>query len=190
METSAALTKKNIETSVKTKWMIDPAHSEIQFKTKHLLISTVTGKFEKFNATVLTDGENFTDARIEFSADVSSINTGVPDRDTHLKSPDFFDAINFPFLTFRSTGLKMKNDEEFVLTGDITIRGTTRPVTLEGVFGGVITDPWGTLKADFELNGKINRKEFGLHWNAMTEAGSLVVAEEVRMIMNVELAKI
>jgi len=179
-----------MEKSDKNKWVIDPAHSEIQFKAKHLLISTVTGKFEKFNATVLSKEEDFSDAHVEFAADVNSINTGVSDRDNHLKSPDFFDATNFPMATFKSTGLKKKNDSEFILTGDLTIRGTTKPVTLEGAFGGVIKDPWGSMKAGFELNGKINRKEFGLHWNAMTEAGGLVVGDEIKMLMNVELTKV
>ena len=151
----------------------------------------VTGKFEKFNATVFSKKEDFSDAQVEFSADVNSLNTGVSDRDKHLKSPDFFDAVNFPMATFKSTGLKKKNDsDEFVLTGDLTLRGTTKPVTLEGEFGGVIKDPWGSMKAGFELNGKINRKEFGLHWNAMTEAGGLVVGDEIKMLMNVELTKV
>ena len=174
----------------KTKWVIDPAHSEIQFKVKHLVISNVTGKFDKFNGTVLTtDKEDFTDAQIEFQADVNSINTNQPDRDNHLKSPDFFDAPNHPELTFASQSLRKKGDKGFVLTGDITIRGITKKIDLEGEFGGIVMDPWGNTKAGFELNGKINRKEFGLQWNAITEAGGVVVGDEIKLLMNVELAK-
>jgi polyisoprenoid-binding protein YceI len=173
----------------KTKWSIDPAHSEINFKVKHLVISNVTGGFDKFDATVITKGEDFTDAQIEFKADVNSINTNQPDRDNHLKSADFFDAANHPELTFVSKGLRKKGDSGFILSGDLTIRGITKPVELEGEFGGIVKDPYGNIKAGFELTGKINRKEFGLHWNAITEAGGMVVSDEIKLMMNVELAK-
>jgi polyisoprenoid-binding protein YceI len=172
-----------------TKWVIDPAHSEIHFKVKHLVIANVTGAFDKFNGSVLTKGEDFTDAHVEFKADVNSINTNQPDRDNHLKSPDFFDAANHPELIFVSKSLRRKGDNEFVLTGDLTIRGTTKPVELSGEFGGIVQDPYGNTKAGFELSGKINRKEYGLHWNAVTEAGGVVVGDEVKLLMNVELAK-
>jgi polyisoprenoid-binding protein YceI len=173
----------------KTNWVIDPAHSEIHFKVKHLVISNVTGAFDKFNATVYTNGDDFTDAQIGFNADVNSINTNQPDRDIHLKSPDFFDAANHPELTFVSKSLRKKGDSGFVLSGDLTIRGTTKKVELEGDFGGIVKDPYGNTKAGFELNGKINRKDFGLQWNAITEAGGLVVADEIKLMMNVELSK-
>jgi polyisoprenoid-binding protein YceI len=173
----------------KTKWVIDPAHTEIQFKVKHLVITTVTGEFDKFSATVYTNGDDFTDAQIEFNADVNSINTNQPDRDTHLKSADFFDAANYPELSFVSKSLRKTGDSGFVLTGDLTIRETTKSVELQGEFGGVVKDPWGNTKAGFELTGKINRKEFGLQWNALTEAGGMVVADDIKLTMNVELAK-
>jgi polyisoprenoid-binding protein YceI len=173
----------------KTKWVIDPSHSEINFKVKHLVISSVTGGFDKFDATVFTNGEDFKDAQIQFTADVNSINTNQPDRDNHLKSPDFFDAAKFPELNFVSKNLKKKDDSKFVLTGDLTIRGTTKTVELEGEFGGIVKDPYGNIKAGFELIGKINRKEFGLQWNALTEAGGMVVSDEIKLLMNVELAK-
>ena len=173
----------------KTKWVIDPAHSEIQFKVKHLVISNVTGGFDKFDATVYATGNDFTDARIDFTADVNSINTNQPDRDNHLKSADFFDAANHPELSFKSKSLRKKGDHGFVLTGDLTIRGTTKQVDLDGEFGGIVKDPYGNTKAGFELNGKIHRKEFGLTWNAITEAGGMVVADEIKLMMNVELAK-
>jgi len=173
----------------KTKWILDPAHSEIHFKVKHLVISNVSGAFDKFNATVLSNGDDFTDAQIDFNADVNSINTNQADRDNHLKSPDFFDAANHPELTFSSKSLRKKGDSGFVLSGELTIRGTTKKVDLEGEFGGIVKDPYGNTKAGFELNGKINRKDFGLHWNALTEAGGVVVSDEIRLMMNVELAK-
>ncbi len=173
----------------KTKWVIDPAHSEIQFKVKHLVISNVTGSFDKFDATVIANGDDFTDARIDFKADVNSINTNQPDRDKHLKSPDFFDAANHPELSFVSKSLRKKGDSGFVLTGDLTIRGKTKQVEMQGEFGGIVKDPYGNTKAGFELNGKINRKEFGLQWNAITEAGGMVVSDEIKLMMNVELAK-
>ena len=173
----------------KTKWIIDPAHSEIQFKVKHLVISNVTGSFDKFNGTVVSNGDDFTNAMIEFKADVNSINTNQVDRDNHLKSPDFFDAGNHPELIFVSKSLSRKGESGFVLSGDLTIRGTTKQVQLDGEFGGIVKDPYGNTKAGFELNGKISRKEFGLHWNAITEAGGMVVGDDVKLTMNVELAK-
>lgn len=173
----------------KTKWVIDPAHSEIQFKVKHLVISNVTGSFDKFDAIVIANGNDFTDASIDFKADVNSINTNQTDRDKHLKSPDFFDAANHPELSFKSKSLKKKGENGFILTGDLTIRGITKQVDLDGAFGGIIKDPYGNTKAGFELNGKIHRKEFGLTWNAVTEAGGMVVSDEIKLMMNVELAK-
>ncbi len=173
----------------KTKWVIDPAHSEINFKVKHLVIANVTGGFDKFDAVVYTDGEDFNDAQVQFKADVNSINTNQPDRDNHLKSPDFFDVANHPELTFVSKSLRKKNESGFVLSGDLTIRGTTKHVELEGEFGGIIKDPYGNIKAGFELTGKVNRRDFGLHWNAVTEAGGVVVSDEIKLMMNIELAK-
>jgi polyisoprenoid-binding protein YceI len=178
-----------METTAKTKWTIDPAHSEIQFKVKHLVISTVTGQFNSFEGSVLSASEDFNGMEAEFSAEVASISTNQADRDNHLKSPDFFDAANHPKLTFKSTGFKKKDETTFVLTGDMTIRGTTKSIALDVDFGGTIKDPWGNLKAGFEITGKINRKDFGLQWSAVTETGGLVVADEVKLQLNVELAK-
>jgi len=173
----------------KTTWAIDPFHTEIQFKVKHLVISTVTGKFEKFEGSVNTNGDKFEDVLVDFSADIDSINTGVGDRDGHLKSADFFDAANFPKLTFRSTLFRNTGGDENMMKGDLTIRGTTRQVELKVEFGGIMKDPYGNIKAGFEISGKINRKDFGLHWSAITEAGGMVVADEVKLALNVELAK-
>jgi polyisoprenoid-binding protein YceI len=171
------------------KWITDPAHSEVGFKVKHLVISSVSGKFTAFTGEVTADKEDFTDAKISFSADINSITTGNDQRDTHLKSPDFFDATSHPQLTFESTKVEKKGDNEFKITGDLTIRGTKKPVVLNGEFGGIQNDFYGNTVAGFELTGKINRKEFGLHWNGITEAGSIVVSDEVKLIIAAEIVK-
>ena len=176
-------------TSNKTKWLIDPAHTQIQFKVKHLVISTVTGSFDKFEGGMNSSREDFTDAEVWFSADIASINTNMPDRDTHLKSPDFFDAANHPQLSFKSTGIQKKGGDIYKLTGDLTIRGTSRPIELDVEYGGLMKDPWGNTKVGFELTGKLHRKDYGLNWNAITEAGGLVVSEDVKILINVELSR-
>ncbi len=176
-----------MNTATKTKWIVDPAHSQVNFKVKHLVISTVTGSFDKFEGTVETANDDFSDAEVTFSADVASINTNAPDRDAHLKSPDFFDVQNYPKLTFKSTQIKKTGSDKYVLKGDITIRGVTKSIDLDVEFGGIMKDPWGNTKAGFELTGKLMRKEFGLSWNAVTEAGGLVVSDEVKILCNVEI---
>jgi Uncharacterized conserved protein len=178
-----------METLAKSKWAIDPAHSEIQFKVKHLVISNVSGKFDKFEGTVLSSADDFSDAEIQFSADVDSINTGQPDRDNHLKSPDFFDLTNYPKLTFVSTGVSKKGDDEYTLTGNLTMHGVTKEVKLSVEYGGTTKDPWGNTKAGFEISGKINRKDYNLTWSAVTETGGLVVSDDIKLQLAVELAK-
>ncbi|MCG8373231.1 MAG: YceI family protein [Balneolales bacterium] len=178
-----------METAVKTLWNIDTMHSEIQFKVKHLVISTVTGKFNSFNATVEAGDETFTGAKINFTADVDSIDTGVSDRDTHLKSDDFFNAAEYPKLTFESVSFDKIAEGTFKVTGNLTIRDITREIVLDVDHGGVVIDPYGQTKAGFELTGTINRKEFGLTWSAVTEAGSIVVGDEVKLQMNVQVIK-
>lgn len=170
----------------KTTWAFDPAHSEIQFKVKHMMIATVTGKFDRFNVEVSADDDDFTNADILFSAETDSVNTGNEQRDGHLRSADFFDAENHPTLSFKATAYSPSTGE---LHGDLTIRGNTKPVTLEAEFGGIGKDPWGNTKAGFTLSGKINRKDWGLNWNAALEAGGLLVSEEVRLLGEIQLAK-
>lgn len=179
---------KNMESAVATQWGIDASHSTIQFKVKHLVITTVTGKFEDFTASVEAS-EDFSDLKATFEAKIASINTGNESRDGHLKSPDFFAAEEFPTLTFVSTGVAKKDDEHFVLNGDLTIRGVTKPIVLNVTYGGTMTDPWGQVKAGFELAGSIKRKEFGLMWDVVTEAGGAVVSDEVRLIADIQLVK-
>jgi len=178
-----------MEIKEKTKWVIDPGHSEIHFKVRHLVISTVTGGFDNFEGVVYSSSDDFSDAEVEFSADVESINTNQHDRDNHLKSPDFFDAENHPKLTFRSTGIKKKGKSEYILKGNLTIRGTTKEIELSVEHGGIIKDPWGNIKAGFEITGKLNRKDYGLNWSAATETGGLVAADEVRLQIAIELTK-
>ncbi len=170
-------------------YKIDAAHSEINFKVKHLMITTVSGSFTSFEGTLESEKEDFSDAKISFSADVNSISTNNEQRDGHLKSEDFFAAEAFPTLTFSSTSFAPKGGDEYALTGDLTIKGVTKSVVLNVELGGTATDPWGQVKAGFELNGKINRKDFGLSWDAVTEAGNIMVSEEVKLIMSVQLIK-
>ncbi|HMR56582.1 MAG TPA: YceI family protein [Cyclobacteriaceae bacterium] len=177
-----------MSTVTTTKWGIDTTHTEVQFKVKHLVISTVTGFFKKFSGSVESETEDFDGADVTFSLDVNSIDTNQADRDAHLKSADFFAAEQYPTLDFAGI-LKKVSGEDYKLDGALTIRGTTKPIVFDVTFGGTMVDPWGNTKAGFEINGKINRKEFGLNWNALTEAGGMVVSEEVKIHINVELAK-
>ena len=172
-----------------TKWSIDPMHSEVQFKVKHLVISTVSGFFKSFEGSVETDGEDFDDANIEFSIDIDSIDTNQSQRDEHLKSPEFFDAATYPHIKFKSTSFKKTGDDEYALKGDLTIKGVTKPVSLDVEFGGSTADFYGNTKAGFEITGKINRKEFGLTWDGVTEAGSVVVGEDIKLTINAQLTK-
>ena len=171
------------------KWKIDPAHSEIQFKVKHLMITTVTGYFREFDLEVETASDDFaTASRIDFTANINSIDTNNQQRDTHLKSADFFDAENHGQLKF--VGKKYEsNGDQAKLYGDLTIRGVTKPITLNVEFGGIVVDPYGQTKAGFTVNGKISRKEFGLVWNAVTEAGQVVVSDEIKILAEIQLVK-
>ena len=178
-----------METAVKTLWKIDPTHSEIEFKVKHLVISTVTGKFKDFDASLEAEEGTFEGAEISFSADISSIETGVEDRDNHLKSADFFDAEKYPKLTFDSASFEKTGESTYSLTGNLTIKDVTKEVTLNVEHGGTVEDPYGQTKAGFEISGEINRKEFGLTWSAVTEAGSVVVGDTVKLIMNVQVVQ-
>lgn len=170
-------------------YKIDPAHSEIHFKVKHLMITNVTGSFEKFDGTLESEAPDFTDAKVTFEADIDSISTNNAQRDGHLKSADFFDAEQFPKLTFVSTGVEKTGDNEFKLTGDLTMHGVTNSVTLDVEHGGTTGDFYGQTKVGFEANGKISRKEWGLTWGGVTEAGSIVVSDDVKLAFNIQFTK-
>jgi len=172
-----------------TKWVIDPAHSEIQFKVKHMMITTVTGSFKEFKSEVQTDGDDFATAKVIFEASAASVFTNAEQRDAHLRSGDFFDAENFPVIKFVSASMENIDEENWQLTGNLTIRDTTKPVKLDVEFGGVGKDPWGSTKAGFSINGKLNRKDWGLNWNAALEAGGVLVSDEVRIYAEVQYAK-
>ena len=168
-----------------TKWLIDNAHSEVFFKVKHMVISTVTGEFTQFESSIDSETDDFSNAKFNFSADIASINTKMTDRDNHLKSADFFDSANYPKLTFVST-TGLQNGK---ITGTFTIKDVSKEITLDVDFGGVIKDPWGNQRAGFEISGKINRKDFGLNWSQVTEAGGLVVANEIILQINAEFVE-
>ena len=170
-------------------WTIDTAHSEIGFKVKHLVISTVSGKFNSFEGKLEGDPTDLTNTQISFTADIDSITTGNEQRDGHLKSGDFFDAANHPKLTFKSTAIVPKGDNEYKVTGNMTIRNTTKPLTLNVDFGGIQNNLYGQTVAGFEITGKINRQDFGLTWSAVTEAGGLVVSDDVKLAIDAELVK-
>lgn len=174
-------------TAVKTKWVADPSHSEIVFKVKHLMITNVKGEFRKFDAEI--DGEDFTKARITAVIDASSIFTNDETRDGHLKSADFFDAENFKEIFFEGTSFTKIDDENYVLKGNLTIKGVTKETKLNVEFGGVNKDPWGNEKAGFSINGKINRKDWGLNWNAALETGGVLVSDEVKIHAEVQFVK-
>lgn len=173
----------------KTKWVIDPMHSEVEFKVKHLMISTVTGHFNKFNLELSTEGDDFlTVSDIQFSADIDSIDTNNDQRDNHLKSPDFFNAQEHGQILFRGNQYESFGHEA-KLHGDLTIKGVTKPITVKVDFGGIVKDPYGQTKAGFTVDGKISRKEFGLTWNAVTESGGVVVGDEIKIHAEVQVIK-
>ncbi|MBN8720965.1 Polyisoprenoid-binding protein YceI [Hydrobacter penzbergensis] len=172
-----------------TTYKIDPAHSEIAFKVKHMMIATVSGNFTQFDATLQTEAPDFNNATISFEADVNSINTNNEQRDGHLKSEDFFAAEKFPKLTFVSKSFTKEDEEEYKLVGDLTIRGVTKTVELAVEYGGTMTDPYGQIKAGFDISGKINRKEFGLSWGVVTEAGGVVVSDDVKLHLSIQMVK-
>ena len=169
-------------------WVIDPSHSEIQFKIKHLMITNVTGSFNIFQVSVQTEEEDFMKAKVSFTADVVSISTGNEQRDGHLKSAEFFDAATYPQVKFAATKYEnVDNDGSYELYGDLTIRDITKNIKLDVEFGGVVKDGYGNTKAGFSINGKINRKDFGLTWSAITEAGGIVVSDDVKIACEVQL---
>jgi polyisoprenoid-binding protein YceI len=173
----------------KTKWLNDPAHSEIQFKVKHLMITTVTGYLKDYKVEVESVDDDFTKAaRIIFTANINSIDTNNAQRDTHLKSPDFFSAEKYPEIRFEGKKYEPSGDA-FKLYGDLTIRDVTQPITLSVEFGGIVVDPYGQTKAGFTVEGRISRKEFGLLWNAVTEAGQVVVSDDIRIHCEIQLVK-
>jgi polyisoprenoid-binding protein YceI len=171
------------------KWVIDTTHSEVEFKVKHLMITNTTGKFKNFEATVEAQDDDFTKSKISFSASIDSIDTRDESRDNHLKGEDFFNSEKFPKISFESTSFTHKDGDHYALTGNLTIRDITRPITLDVEFGGITKDPWGQTKAGFTVKGKLSRSAYGLKWNAITESGGVVVSDEVRVNVEAQFVK-
>ncbi len=171
----------------KLKWALDPTHSEVGLKVKHMMFTNVSGKFNEFSINVENEENDFSSSTVDFSANIHSIDTNNSDRDNHLKSADFFDAESFPKLTFKSSKIESKGGNDYLLTGDLTIKETTKAVTLDIEYSGLMKDPWGNTKIAISLNGKINRKDFGLTWNAALETGGVLVGEEIKLNAEVQL---
>jgi polyisoprenoid-binding protein YceI len=178
-----------VKTATKTKWALDPTHSELAFKVRHMMITNVKGEFRKFDVSIETDGADFTKSSIDATIDAASIFTNEDQRDGHLKSADFFDVENYPTLTFKGTSFKKVGEDAYKLTGILTIKEVSKEVELDVEFGGINKDPWGNEKAGFSVEGKINRKDFGLNWNAALETGGVLVSEEVKISAEVQFVK-
>ena len=178
-----------METLLKTQWLIDTTHSEITFKVKHLMISSVKGAFRKFNAEVSSEGESFSDATVDLDIDVSSIDTGDTQRDAHLRGVDFFDTEKYPNIQFKTVQFENAGSGIYNLSGNLTMHGVTKPVQLKAELGGIAKDPWGNKKAGFTVEGVINRKDWDLNWNAALEAGGVLVSEEVKIVAEIQLIK-
>lgn len=172
------------------KWVLDPAHSELGFKVKHLMISTVTGNFSKFDVQLESGKEDFTDGKVVLTADINSINTGNEQRDGHLKSGDFFEAEKYPEIRFVSSSIKKSDAKgDYIAEGELTIKDVTKTVAIPLEYGGTVRDPWGNTKAAFSIDTKVNRKEFGLGWNAALEGGGVLVGEDIRILAEIQLAE-
>ncbi|UII20746.1 YceI family protein [Fulvivirga ligni] len=171
-------------------WVIDPTHSEVLFKIKHLVISTVTGSFNKFSGEAKTDGDDFSGAKVNFTIDVSSIDTNQPQRDGHLQSGDFFEAETYPEISFESISFSKVDDENYAMAGNLTMKGVTKPVALNVEYGGSAGDGHGNIKHGFEVTGVVNRMEFGMTWNKLTDTGGLGLGENIKLIANIQVAEL
>jgi len=170
-------------------WVLDPTHSELQFKIKHLMISTVTGQFNEFKAAVETDGDDFAKAKVHFEATVGSISTNNEQRDAHLKNGDFFDAEKYPLIIFESERMEKIAEDEYKLHGTLSIRGVNKKITLNAEFGGITKDPWGNTRTGFSVTGKINRQDFGMSFGTVSETGGLLLGDDVKINANVQFVK-
>ncbi|CAN5859867.1 YceI family protein [soil metagenome] len=174
----------------KEKWVIDPSHSDIEFKVKHLMVTNVKGSFKEFEASIYTTNDSFTSVEIDCTINPASIDTGSADRDAHLKGADFFDVENHKDITFMANTVEnVDNDGSYELWGELAIKGITKKIKLDVEFGGIVKDPWGNEKAAFSINGKINRKDWGLIWNAALETGGVLVSDEVKISCGIQLVR-
>lgn len=173
-----------------TKWALDTTHSEVGFKVKHMMVSNVSGQFKQFDASVETEGDNISTAKVRFTADVASISTNNEQRDGHLKNGDFFDAENHPQITFEANGLEKAGIDEYLAHGTLTMRGVTKPVTLKVEHGGIVQDPWGNTRTGFTISTKINRKDFGVSFSMVSETGGILLGEDVTINASAEFVKV
>ena len=173
----------------KIKWNLDAAHSEVSFKVKHMMITNVSGGFNEFTVDAETEGEDFTKSTVNFTAKAASVNTNSEQRDGHLRSAEFFDSEKFPELEFKATSYEKISGSDYKLKGDLTIKDVTKNITLDVEYGGINKDPWGNMKAGFTITGKINRKDFGLTWNAALETGGVMVSDDVKINCEIQLVK-
>lgn len=178
-----------ITIQAQTAWKIDEAHSKVQFSVSHMVISDVTGQFRKFDGSITSAGDDFSKGRVEMTMQVASINTDNEKRDEHLKSADFFDAQKYPEIKFVGKSLKKVKGNKYKLTGNFTMKGVTRPITLDVIYGGVIKDPYGRVRSGFKVSGTINRFDYNLKWNNMLETGGAVVGKDVNLVCNIELVR-
>ncbi len=169
-----------------TVWEFDPAHSSAEFAVRHMMVSTVTGRFKSLRGRIELDEADLVKSQIEAEIDAGSVDTGIPDRDNHLRSADFFDAANHPKLTFRSSRIELEGEDEGRLHGDLTMRGVTRPVSLKASYLGEVKDPWGNLRRGFVAETTLNRKDFGIAWNQVLDAGGVLVGDKVKVTLNIE----
>ncbi len=172
-----------------TEWALDGSHSRVGFSVSHLVVSTVSGRFKQVSGKVALDEANLTNSQVEISIKVDSVDTDEAKRDEHLKSPDFFDAKKFPTIAFKSTKIVKAGANKYKVTGDLTIHGITKPITLDAVMSEPIKNPWGKMVRGVKLTGKLNRVQYGLKWNKALEAGGVVVGEEVTLDIQIELDK-
>jgi polyisoprenoid-binding protein YceI len=173
-----------------TTWVIDPLHSDVIFKIKHLVISTVTGSFRKFEGRAVTEGEGFTNAKVSFTIDVKSIDTNQAQRDLHLQDGDFFSADLYPQITFKSTSFVNTSGSYFKMVGDLTLKGVTKQIELDVEYGGSQRSAQGVVKHGFEVTGTINRKEFGMTWNVLTDTGNLGLGEDIKLVANIQVSEL
>lgn len=173
----------------KTKWTLDPAHSSVDFSVKHMMIANVKGTFTKFAAVIDADPADLTTADISFTIDAASIDTKNADRDNHLKSQDFFDVDTHQEITFNATNIVKKDESEYDVTGDLTIRGVTKQETLAVEFEGTGLDPWGNTKAGFTVSGAISRNDYGLTWNSALETGGVLVGDKIKISLDIQASK-
>ncbi len=175
--------------NAQTKWQIDKVHSRVQFTATHLIISEVTGEFKNFDGDIETNGDDFSNAKVNFTVDVNSINTDNQQRDNHLRSDDFFNAQKFPKMTFAGKSMQKAGDNKYKLFGDLTIRDVTKEISLDVIYNGTVKDPWGNTKAGFKIVGELNRFDYNLKWNVLMEAGGAVVGKVITITINLELQK-